>query len=402
MRPDRRRTEWREAWVAAVAVIGIANCHVVTADTDPVAEHYDASRAALERMDLVAAEREAAAAYELSGARRGDDGITCALALHLANVRLAQGRPEAALEPAGRAWQRVEALGAASGLDPSAARLAFARASLPGGGEEAVQRLELAIAEEAAQPGSAAYVYAAAVDLAQFAASTQRNQIARDAWATAARILAGDPNPNPVSLATAWIGQAAADILLQLQRDRLLVTPTSSRLRDGDVYRPAHELLTRAAALLADAARERGPTSEPTPAQTLYAQAQAWRTFVALELRTEGLPTSLSVHAGFDGLDIGGADDRRPPCAIRILKQPRPVLGSSGLVHDDIAVAIIKARFDDSGAVEHAVVAAAVGGTEFVEAVDAVAGRWRIGHADPSNQTCRLARETFLKLTYSD
>jgi hypothetical protein len=71
-------------------------------------------------------------------------------------------------------------------------------------------------------------------------------------------------------------------------------------------------------------------------------------------------------------------------------------------VHDDIAVAIIKARFDDSGAVEHAVVAAAVGGTEFVEAVDAVAGRWRIGHADPSDQTCRLARETFLKLTYSD
>ncbi|HVV32463.1 MAG TPA: hypothetical protein VHC73_04470, partial [Vitreimonas sp.] len=73
------------------------------AQQETIGQHYHAYTAALQNGDLATAEREAAAALQLSEAQDGDGGHTAVLALNLATTRLSAGHGADALAPAQQA-----------------------------------------------------------------------------------------------------------------------------------------------------------------------------------------------------------------------------------------------------------------------------------------------------------
>jgi hypothetical protein len=368
---------------------------------DPVTTHFQAFTEALERRDLALAEREAAAALEVSTARDGDGGHTAVLALHLATVRLAMGNTESAIEPASTAMRLATAHGTASGVDPAVAELVLGRAELRSHDTDALERLERAVAREANQPGMAPHVYPAAVELGQVSFALDRFQSSRAAWAIAGRMLRKESQPNSLGLAATQLGEAKAGAMVLVQRDRLLDTPIARKLRDDRPYREIDQLLVNVIDSVGPQARQPGQGADMTYPQRLFAEALAWRAVIKAKLWSEDRHLKLARDTQTVATDIVTLGDGPPPCASRLDSSPRPVFPRALQMVDGVGAVVLKMRFDDSGRTESAEVAASVGGPGFVESVSAVMHRWRLDRAESATTDCRLARETFLTVIYT-
>jgi hypothetical protein len=148
------------AALVAVAAVAQAWAQQPAPAADPVVSNFREYRAALERNDLAAA--ETAAATALTASEQAQGARTAALALNLANVRLALGDNRDALTPA-RTAHRLAASSADAGVDPRLAALTLGRAELAANEPDGGERLVRAIAAAEADPALGAAAYDAAV-----------------------------------------------------------------------------------------------------------------------------------------------------------------------------------------------------------------------------------------------
>lgn len=394
----------KAAWATALQMIFVVSFFMLPAASDaqtaapnPVIEHFKAYSAALKRQDFAAAETAAAAALDASVQAYGDGGRTAVLAFNLADVRLTQGKHDAAVAPARKALEIAEAKGAASGLDPRLARLTLHRAELRNGGVAAIDRLEKSVAEVASDPALKTLAYGGAVDLALYASEKQRPGEARLAWATAADILRGQPNPNPMLLARAQLGEASAGIFaLNKKSTRENFEASVARgVPTVDAYIEFDRLVVGAMDMIAPEARKAGPTREATPAQTLYAQGGALHAVIKAKLRTddmrlENLPQPQNAVG-----EIGHTRHELPACEAKLVMGRKPIFPPGARVDGDVGAVVLKLNVDESGAVTDSVVAGSIGGAVFARSVSDAVPTWRFEKEDATEANCRLAREIF-------
>lgn len=366
---------------------------------NPVTVHFRASQEAIRRGDLVTAETEAAAALTESVNRYGDGGRTAVLAVNLAQLRLALRQYERAVEPARLALRLSEANQVAAGIDPRFARLLLAQAELPDGGVPGAERLEQAIAAAKHEPQMQADALAASIELGKRALAEDRHRQARVAWATAVDLLEPQSSPNSLPLAQARLGLAAAGIL-ELARTESPGTALNRRLGPTSAYREPAELLVQVIDGVAEQALgARDPEAAPR-AQSLFAQAVAWRGVVNAKLRSEHRELRRPPEPKEWASEIGAARHALPPCDAGVIATPEPRYPPAKFVSGGVGSVVMRMKFSESGHVEESRVEAAVGGASFSESVSDVASQWRLVKRDPAETDCRLARERFLSVTY--
>ena len=397
------------AWATALQTMLAVSClgfsaasGAQTAAPNPVVEHFKAYSAALKRQDFAAAETAAQAALDASVQAYGDGGRTAVLAFNLADVRLTQGKADAAAAPARKALEIAEAKGAASGLDPRLARLTLHRAELRSGGVAAIDRLKNSVAEVASDPALKTLAYGGAMDLALYASEKQRHGESRLAWATAADILRTQPNPNPMLLARAQLGEATAGVFaLNKKSTRENFEASIARnVPEVDAYIEFDKLIVGAMDMIAPEARKPGPTREATPAQTLYAQGAALHAVIESKLRTddmrlENLPQPQDVVG-----EIGHTRHVLRACSTRMVMDRKPTPSRGARIDGDVGAVVLKLNVNESGEIADSVVAGSIGGAALVRAVTDVVPKWRIEKDDPAEANCRVAREIFYTYYY--
>ncbi|HWA01092.1 MAG TPA: energy transducer TonB [Caulobacterales bacterium] len=345
-----------------------------------VLEHYRAYAAALERGDLAAAEREAAAAYGASEARDGDGGRTGVLALNLALVRLNRDEAEAAAAPARRANDIAQARGAASGVDPLRARLALWQGEMALGLENAPAMLLAALQDAEARTDLDDDAYPAAVRLAHKALQLRQYDLARMAWSEAQRYAGGALGDVAFARAQARIGEAAT-MVLGSRREEVLA---QSHAMLGDVL----------SALWPDVRRQMG---EPTLTQAdlLYAQALAWSALTrprprrgqsdesASEPADLVVPNECKIHWQFPHLQE----------AYRYYPQRALIAGIGGVV-------IVRVLLGDDGRITQTDVAAAAPEDLFDDAAKRFLADGVAQRADDAREGCVMPHAVFITMPF--
>lgn len=398
--PRRPRPAWPACVVACLLTLTQAPlARAQDAAPNPVTVHFRASQDALRRGDLTTAESEAASALAVSVDRYGDGGRTAVLAVNLAQLRIALRQYQRAVEPARLALRLSEANQAAAGIDPRFARLLLAQAELPDGGAPEAERLEQAIAAAKNEPEMQADVLAASIELGKRALAEQRHGQARVAWATAVELLEPQSSPNSLPLAQARLGVAAAGIL-GLARVEASGTTLNRRLGPTAAYREFAELLVQVIDGVAEQALGASDPEAAPRAQSLFAQAVAWRGVVNAKLTSEQREIRRPPEPLDWGSEIGAARHALPPCDAGVIANPEPRYPPAKVVSGGVGSVVLRMKFSESGHVEESRVEAEVGGASFSESVSAVASQWRLVKRDPAATGCRLARERFLSVTY--
>jgi tetratricopeptide (TPR) repeat protein len=367
---------------------------------NPIVQHYRAYQAALDRQDLPAAEREAAAALQASVERYGDEGRTAVLALNLAGVRLMQKRYAEAIEPAAKAVALAESQGAATGVDPLVARLMLGRAELRQGGA-AVERLATTIERSLAAPDVATEAYDAAVELGAYAFDTRQYGVSHDAWRAAVQLAPAATNNSRVLAAAAQIGQAGAGIMQRATTTDGARAGVNAAGRTPNTYAAYGDLLVDAMDDLHDVAMQAAPDDGLTLAQNLYGQAMAWRGVVQAKLasdRVDDRPPGREPRK--TALEIGAARFEGTPCVVQLVAEPPPRFPNEIASEGGVGSVVLKLKSDAQGAIERVQPAGAVGGQAFVDAVVAVAGEWRYDKGAGSPAGCRMQMERFVPVIY--
>lgn len=231
-----------------------------------VETHYARYRAAIERGDVQDAEGAATAALDASRQRDGDGGHTATLAYNLALVRIDDGRPGEAIEPATLALRIAEA-GSASGLDPLLARLAFGQAQLAISPEQGASSLANALSDAAQRTDLDDRAFRAAAALGTWALEREQYEVARVAWAQAVAHVRGQAPADILARERARTAQAVAMIAEHAANER-------AAARDQ-----AYALLTDSMDALYPFAIEQAANGEITPFQAAYAEAAGWRAY---------------------------------------------------------------------------------------------------------------------------
>jgi len=234
---------------------------------DPVALSYTAYRAAIERGDLLAAERAAEQALAASEARDGEGGHTDVLAYNLAIMGLDAGNSAAALAPATRAHELAEARGLSSGVNPLLARLVRGQAELAVSPESGRDRILAALQEAENAPDVGDRAYAAAAALGAWALDAGEFELARSAWSAATRHAQGETPRALLLRSRARTGEAVAMIAEYAQLP-------GHRARDE-----AYAILNSVVDDLYPHAAVEGEDQALTPFQAAYAEALAWRDY---------------------------------------------------------------------------------------------------------------------------
>jgi hypothetical protein len=353
------------------------------ASSDPVIVNFREYRAALERNDLPAAERAAAAALAASEAANGRR--TAVLALNLATVRLELAGDHDALEPARTAHELATA-SADSGVDARIATLTLGRAELASGEERAgSRRLIAAIPEAEGDAAIAADVYNAAAALAQWALEAREFDTAENAWATAERL--ADTTADPTfARARALTGRGVA-IFLRSANPREVQTGTRMTRDSTPEAQAAADAFASAQSLLMPAAyAEIPPGARLTAGQAAYAQAMAWQG--ALLARQETLNESAPV--ALPTLQSIPVYDARGLCRMRAFNAgPELQYPTEALFRYGVGAVVMHFALQPDGAVRSRTIAASVPPGPLAEAVGATLDNWRIEKASGSSPDCR-------------
>lgn len=356
---------------------------------NPVTQHYRAYNAAMQRGDLAAAEDAAALALAASEARDGDGGATVVLAANLAQVRLDRGRAAEALGPAQRARQLAES-NANSPVNPNYARLLVGRAELSRAVANEPSLIGAIQAAEAAG-GFEAEVYDAGLMLGQWALEHRRFAIAADAYGAAVRASAGEEEGQAIARASALVGRGAA--LLLADRGRESGTQRNSggqatRLID----RPSEDApraFVEALRLVAPLAARPAPGNALTRAQNTYASALAWNYVSVSWFRSMGFDLPADVRDARGGMLLDLApDDGKPACAYSLVSDPDPRYPPEAEMDFGVGAVTLRAITDATGAVQEMRPVAGAGGQQFIDAISAVAGRWRLRRREDTPPDC--------------
>jgi len=236
------------------------------ATPDPVTWNYEQYRAAIDRGDTPAAEAAAAAALAASQERDGEGGATATLAYNLALVRIDDGRPAEALEPATLA-RRIAEANPTIGLDPLNARLVYGQAQLAASPAQGVATLRTALTDATERRAVDDRAFRAAAALGAWALEQEQYGLARSAWAQAVSHVNGQAPADILARERARTAQAVAIIAEHAESPR-------AAARDQ-----AYALLTDAMDALYPYAIERADDNALTPFQAAYAEAAGWRSY---------------------------------------------------------------------------------------------------------------------------
>lgn len=364
---------------------------------NPIAEHYRAYRAALERGDLSVADTEGAAALAQSQARDGNGGNTAALALNLALVRLSEGNRAQALAPAQLA--AMLANNSQTHVNPMIADIALKR-SLLAPGDTSAQDLSAVLTAAQAHGGLDEYVYDGAADLGGWALDQNQLQTALAAWRVAIRASPGNGDGAVLSRARAFVGVGSTLFQMDVatgpaSTQRLQALPLHPS-HDEATYRPnldALAALANAANLLLPLALRPAPDGSLTRAQLEYSRAIVFMLADEARLASFNVDTSrvaipnhqleLPTHVG------------ETPCLLRIVAQPLPSFPPTEEGQGNLGAAMVRFVIDDSGRVRDGRVVATVGGPAFAQSINNVISRWRVERSPNSVRGCTTAATLF-------
>jgi hypothetical protein len=359
---------------------------------DPIVANFREYRAALERNDLPAAETAAAAALAASEAAQGRR--TAVLALNLANLRLELGSGYDALTPA-RTAHALATASTDSGVDPAAAALTLGRAQIAAGEPAGAARLLEAFAAAETSPALETDVYNAAVALGVFAIDVKDYASARRAWSTAGRRSGATENP-PFSRALALTGEGAAIFLAGSDRAVAGRSEEPSVLSAGDA-KAASDAFATAQRLLLPVAFTTVDGATLTAGQRAYAQAMAWHS--ALQAKVEAGGSGVPAPPSF-GADLPPFDNDAL-CRIRTIRDDAEIVyPPEALDRYGVGAVVVHLGLDQNGAVVSRTTAAAIPPGVLAEAVDEVAGKWRV-EKDPSSPAgCRMPPAAYVNVRF--
>jgi len=371
-------------------VIVVAAALTAAAQPQTIGQHFRAYNAALESGDLATAEREAAAALQLSESQDGDGGHTAVLALNLATTRLSAGHGADALAPAQRALRLARA-NSDSGVDARLATLVEAHAALMSPGEmaarDAAQRLIAALSDPQLH-GFDADAYSAAADLGAWHFSHEHYREARQAWLVAGNFSTGSPFGGDVGRAYANVGVASAIVMYALRHPLMA--------DDAQVARGA--LDSALAALRPHLTAV--PAGAPIPGGLReYALADAWYMMLWQQMSARNLhPERVARDDPTEPPNLPDGD-ARPPCKRTPVMIP-PI--HFPMVQNDaqnMGAVIVLIQTDDAGAVTRYEVLATVG-AGFAGPTN-VMRQWRYQRAPDAEPGCRLAMQTVVRVNYA-
>ncbi|MGE0829328.1 MAG: TonB family protein [Hyphomonadaceae bacterium] len=331
---------------------------------DAAMRHYRAYRAALAANDWIVAEREAASAFAAAQIEAPESARNAALAANLAAARLELGRAEEAIVPAEIAYARAQA----AGQDTLPARLLLARAELGAGRVAGVARASAALAEAEARSDLAGDAYVAASALGAFHFARADYEEAQTSFAAAQAFARGDEGA--FARAQAQVKEGAALVML------------------GEHAR-ARDALDEALAALAPFAQSNGPNGEMTAAQVARAEAQAWRA-LSFAARGRSAPQTLTAEA----------EQAANLCDVRIAMVPPPVYPREALSETRVGAVVMRFTIDSDGRITSRQAAAYAPTRDFAEAVERVAGQWRVERNISSAPSCQMARTANMTISF--
>jgi hypothetical protein len=371
------------AITAALIVTSGASAQPVAQHDDPVVGYYHSYRASIEAGDLAAAETAAVAAFQASEEQDHGNGRTAVLAENLALVRLERGEAQQALEPANRALALAQTGG---GVEPLMARLVQARAEIMAnpsvGGDHLIAALNEANTAGEWDEGA----YPAAVALGNWALSADKYDIATIAW-TAADLHAGASLIDPVlAHAVAKTGMGATLLLQNLNH------------QNNASLERAHQLLSEAMHSLYPYAVQERSDHQFTPAQSAYAQAQAWSSFIHTDFRDGRAETDEARRASLF-TDANG----RTVCPLH-WAQPSHSFASlypdAAMRRNQNGVVVLRVLLDDNARVVKADAAAAAPPRVFTTAAQDLAQVMPVTRADFAPADCTMPHVAFLSINY--
>ena len=381
----------RAVWALLLAA-STASAQPGAAPVDPVVANFREYRAALERNDLPAAERAAAAALMASQAAQGPR--TAVLALNLAHLRLELGGDYDALSPA----RTAHALATAStdaGVDPVAAALALGRAEVAAGDAAGAARLHGALAAAEANSALQIDAYNAAVTLGTAAIDAKDYDSARRAWATAARLAQATDDP-PFSRARALTGEGAAIFLAAADRGAAPSADQAAVLARADAQ-AASDAFATAQRLLMPAAFAAMQGSTLSAGQRAFAQAMVWQS--ALLAKIQSANGALPAAPTFGG-DMPPFDDNAL-CRMRTIRNGAQVeYPPEALERFGVGAVVVHLALDTNGAITQRTIAAAIPPGVLADSVEKVADEWRI-EKDPSSVAgCRIPSSAYVNVRF--
>jgi len=366
---------------------------LASAQSNLVTQHYREYSAALYRGDLEAATSAARAALDASIARDGNGGLTAVLSLNLATAHLASGRTQDALLPAQQALDLAHA--GARGVDPNMAQVILSRILLELEPTEArAAELGAVLLSDDAGALPSNEIYPAASQLGNWALANADYALARQAWALAAADASGDLIDERIGFGRARTREAVAIIMSE-------IALRGSRRLDRNESLTAHSLLNDALLALNESRRVESPTGELTIAQRTYAETQAWMNTLEARVSADGYPVP-DRSEGAQG-DADGASElaplqatARPRCLVRPVARPAPAYPD----YDQIATVVLFVRINSEGQVIHHEIAASAGSSEFADAVERVASRWRMARRSDSAPGCRMESSLLIPVNF--
>ncbi len=268
--------------VAALAAISVVDA--VAQQSDPIMDAYRGYTSALQRGDQAAAEGPAAAALAASQAQFGEGHRTPVLALNLARLRLALGKPAEAHDPAALALHAAQQQGPASGVDLLMAEITVARSELATDPLHGSDHLSSVLAAASGRADVDADAYAGATELGRWARTSEHYLVMRSAYEGAIAHAAGAPD-NPALARGVALAAVGSSIILN-QRLAQMPTRGPSPAPARAAMQEAHAILRQAMVELWPLAQHDNPNGELTIEQTAFARAMAWHTLARLRGNT--------------------------------------------------------------------------------------------------------------------
>ncbi len=356
---------------------------------NPIVQHFQAYRQALDAQDFATAETEAVAALAASEQRDGDGGRTAVLSFNLASLRVQRERYGDAVAPAQRALTLAQTRGASSGVDQVAARIVLARAQLGRDGVVSTSILRAALQEAERRDDLAGDRYDALAQLGLMGLAQENYPLARRAWADAATVaaLSGEEGRAARGRAKGYEGIALA-IPFIADDDAAAADGTS-----------ALSAFTEARPLLQPAATIDSADGALTADQALYARVLAWDGAVRTRLRERDITVSPALAAGASGAALTPA--LSPPACALILHRSAPAWPRSAENSGEVGTVVARLRFAENGALRAADVAASVGGQAFRDAAALSIRSWTGYYNTGSPANCQVPPVYFARIGFA-